>query len=476
MTGFDGFTKQMTIDEKIEFWRKVMKYAHARGFEFLLFNWNVFTYGATGKYGITEKADNPATITYMRKAMVKLLETYPDLDGFGVTNGENKSTQEFLWETYGKGMYEYAKANPNRTIRFIHRWHWTTLSNIKKGFDQLLSLPNVLFDMSYKYSIAHMYSVPTPKKMESDNAVQELRTHKLKTWLTLRNDVMYYHNWGDPAYARQYVKGMIDLGDDIFRGFYMGSDGYCPTRSYFSKNSVSKGKLEIQRQWYMYMLWGRLSYNPNTSDDVFQNQMALRYPSVPTKPLFTAWNKVSSCIPKITELIQGSWTIDLLWWLEGCNSKSGFRTIGQFANCKVADGSSLCTIAKSAADSCFGKKSSYQLADELEVDALSALEYAKSIQADANTELGLAINNIKAMAYMTVYYAYKIRGATYLKAKQTENAKNAMGKAYTWWMKYTNKMSEMYTGMDMQRVENLEDWHQYDGAVLKEFTDLGGVK
>jgi hypothetical protein len=177
VTGFDGFTKQMTIDEKIEFWRKVMKYAHNRGFEFLLFNWNVFTYGATGKYGITEKTDNPATITYMRKAMVKLLETYPDLDGFGVTNGENHSTQEFLWETYGKGMYEYAKANPTRKIRFIHRWHWTTLAQIKKGFDQLLSLPNVLFDMSYKYSIAHMYSVPTPKKMESDKAIQELRTH-----------------------------------------------------------------------------------------------------------------------------------------------------------------------------------------------------------------------------------------------------------------------------------------------------------
>jgi hypothetical protein len=224
----------------------------------------------------------------------------------------------------------------------------------------------------------------------------------------------------------------------------------------------------------MYKLWGRLAYNPNTSDDLFKNEMAMRYPTVSSEKLFGAWSNVSSCIPKITELIQGSWTIDLLWWLEGCNRNGGFRTIEEFAKCKVADGSALCSIAKSAADSCFGKKSSYQLADEIEMKAVAALNYANTIPTDANTELAEAINTIKAMSYMTIYYAYKIRGATYLYAKQNEKAKLAMGNAYAWWMKYTDKMSEMYKGMDMQRVQNMEDWHKYDAKVLKEYTDLGG--
>lgn len=475
VTGFDGFTKKMTIDEKIDFWQKVMKYAHDRGFEFLLFNWNVFTYGATWKYGITDKADNPATIAYMRKCMIKLLETYPDLDGFGVTNGENKSTQDFLWETYGKGLYDYAIANPQRKIRFIHRWHWTTLSQIKTKFNQLFSLPNVTFDMSYKYSVAHMYSAPIPGWMAEDKADQELRSNNLKTWLTVRNDEMYYHNWGDPAFARTYINSMLSLGNDIFRGFYMGSDGYCPTREFISKNSVSRGILEVKRQWYMFMLWGRLSYNPNTSDDVFKNYMALKYPSVPTDKLFSAWNKASGCIPKITEIVQGSWTIDLKWWLEGCTSNGGFRTIDHFSKCKVAEGSSLCSISLSAADSCFGKKSSYQLADEIEADAMSSISLINNINADANTELGLAINNIKAMSYMSVYYAYKIRGATFFKAGKIENAKNAMGIAFCWWMNYANIMDSMYKGMDLQRVKNLPDWHAQDQSVFKEFNDLGGV-
>ena len=95
VTGYDGYSKVMSMDEKIDHWRKVMAYAHSRGFDFYLINWNIWTDGATGKYGIIddkEKATtNPATIAYMRKCMTTLLETYSYLDGFGITQGEHMS-------------------------------------------------------------------------------------------------------------------------------------------------------------------------------------------------------------------------------------------------------------------------------------------------------------------------------------------------------------------------------------------------
>jgi hypothetical protein len=254
----------------------------------------------------------------------------------------------------------------------------------------------------------------------------------------------------------------------------MGSDGYCPTKSFFCKDSVSQNILEIKRQWYMTMLWGRLTYNPNTPDMVFQNYMAYKYPAVQSDKLFKAWNQASSSVPKITELIQGTWTIDLLWWLEGCGASGRFRTADEFSKCKVAAGSLLCSIGKTAADSCDGKKSSYQLADEIEADAMSALGLIQNMKADKNSELGVALNNIKAMAYMTIYYAYKIRGATYLAANDKTNAKTTLGKAYCWWMNYTNLMDSMYNGMDMQRVKNMPHWHDFDQFALKEYTDLGG--
>ena len=87
--------KKMTIDQKIEFWRNVMAYAKSRGFTFYLFNWNLFLGTANEKYGMTEGKSgvtNQATITYLRKCMYELLKTYPDLDGFGVTQGEPTRT------------------------------------------------------------------------------------------------------------------------------------------------------------------------------------------------------------------------------------------------------------------------------------------------------------------------------------------------------------------------------------------------
>jgi hypothetical protein len=35
-------------------------------------------------------------------------------------------------------------------------------------------------------------------------------------------------------------------------------------------------------------------------------------------------------------------------------------------------------------------------------------------------------------------------------------------------------MDRMFTGADMLRTQNFEDWHVHDAAVAKEYADLGG--
>ena len=255
----------------------------------------------------------------------------------------------------------------------------------------------------------------------------------------------------------------------------MGSDGFCPTRTFYSKNSVTQGILEVQRQWYTFMLWGRLAYNPAISDTVFEKTLALKFPEVSPAKLFTAWSKASRGLPKVTELIHGTMKLDFQWWPEACQSKNGFITAAMFADAVPGKGSTLCSIAQSAANKCAGGKSSYALADEIETDAMAALALVSNLKATPNTELGVAIDNIKTMSYLTIYYAYKIRGATFLKASDKDKARDALGTACSWWMKYSNLMDAMFTGMKMQRSEDLPDWHFHDKSVLKEFTELGGV-
>ncbi len=81
--------KRMTIEEKIAHWKKVFQHAGDRGIQITLFHWNVFTYGATGKHGITTDQTDPDTIAYLRAAVKELVLNYPSITAIGVAAGEN---------------------------------------------------------------------------------------------------------------------------------------------------------------------------------------------------------------------------------------------------------------------------------------------------------------------------------------------------------------------------------------------------
>lgn len=480
--GFNGFTKTMSIDEKIAFWKKVMLLAKNRGFEFYIYNWNIYTYGATGKYGIDNNPANPNTIKYMRKCMTQLLETYPDLTGFGITAGENmvplsnKEEADWTWATYGQGVLDFAKAHPERKVTFIHRYHDAGGAEVATNFKPLLDLSNVQFDFSFKYAVAHIYSATKPEWILTRNGdvPAQLIDLDLKTWIELRNDSFYYLHWGDPGFVKEYLGGFPEK-ERTFRGFFMGSDGITPTYVFTSKADWAKGKLEMKRTWYTWMLWGRLGYNPNLSDDFFQDVMHFKYPEIESTTLFFAWSEASKSIPLFTEVIQGTLISDFKWYPERCMSRNnGFVTIEQMAVAVPPPGSNVCSIAETAANKCGEKKSTYKVADDIEIHAKKALNTIGNMKVDLNTELGTNIANIKAMSYLGLYFAEKLRASTYNLASIKEKAKDALGKATSYWMQYSSLMFDMYTGQDLQRTNPIKDWHELDAVVLDEYIKLGG--
>ena len=186
------------MEDKIRFWREVMRYAHERGIEVYIFTWNIFVWGADGKYGITVSQSNPITIDYFRKSVREMLLTYPLLAGFGITAGENMqnlrgelSNEAWLWKTYGEGIRDVKKLQPERSIRMIHRFHQTNFKAIMAAWKDY---PDT-FDFSYKYSVAHMYSSPAPPFFKP--VLAEVPAN-LRTWMTVRNDDIYSFRWGDP--------------------------------------------------------------------------------------------------------------------------------------------------------------------------------------------------------------------------------------------------------------------------------------
>ncbi|HBY58945.1 MAG TPA: carbohydrate-binding family 6 protein, partial [Solibacterales bacterium] len=322
--------KKMTIEEKIAFWREVMRYAHSRGVEVYWITWNIFTFGAEGKYGITHEQDNAKTIAYFRASVRELVLTYPDLDGIGITAGEqmkegagNQAKEEWLWKTYGEGLMDAKQLAPERKVRLIHRFHMTGLDDIAAAFRNY-SDP---FDVSFKYSIAHMYSSTRPPFIAA--ALPHLGPQR-RTWLTVRDDDIHSFRWADSTFAREYIRNMP--GSDKVAGFYMGPDGYNWGREAMSLRPEAPRQLVMKKKWFSFLLWGRLSFDPALPEEQLDRIMAHRFPQVPVERLKQGWAAASRVFPEITKFFWGD--IDLRWFPEACLSHprfhKGFYTVQHF--------------------------------------------------------------------------------------------------------------------------------------------------
>jgi len=118
--------------------------------------------------------DNPITIDYFRKSVAATLLTYPRLAGIGITAGENMqnpkgefSRENWLFDTYGKGIEDVKKLQPDRPISSSIGMNQANLLDIVSGWRQYAGP----FELSYKYSAAHMYSSQVPHSPRETSSI-----------------------------------------------------------------------------------------------------------------------------------------------------------------------------------------------------------------------------------------------------------------------------------------------------------------
>ncbi|TWU30692.1 hypothetical protein Poly41_65970 [Novipirellula artificiosorum] len=411
--------KRMTIDEKIEFWRWVMQQAADRGITIYVFTWNVFTFGAEGKHGITNDMGNEITKKYFRATIREMVKTYPLLGGMGITAGEgmphdmdSKVKEAWLWDTYGEGVRDALKSEPQREFNMIHRFHWTAQSDILDAFKDY---PGT-FDFSFKYSVAHMYSITKPPFIQP---LLENIAPGRRTWLTVRNDDIYSFRFGDPAYIREYVLNMPP--QDKMAGFYMGPDGYCWGRDFLERNpTTGKRPLVMEKQWYSFMLVGRLAYDPSLPDSHFERALASRHPDVSSEQLFRALQGASQVMPLTTRFFWGD--IDLKWYPEAClchrlSKGQGFYTVKHFMEGSAMPGASVLCIrdwrARLNARQPMTETTPLEIATALDgaaAETFAAIAELRNTARD-DRELQKTIHDCEALGWLGNYYAAKIRGA-----------------------------------------------------------------
>ncbi|MBN2522661.1 MAG: hypothetical protein JXB24_05270 [Bacteroidales bacterium] len=483
--------KKMTIDEKIDFWRKVMAYGKQRNVKFYIVTWNIFVYGVDDKYGITDKLDNPVTTDYFRKSVKQMVLTYPDLAGIGLTTGENMydytatQKEEWAYATYGEGLLDALKEQPERKIDFIHRQHQTKANEISEIFKEIINNKKINFLFSFKYAQAHVYS--SVNQVFHQDFVKDIQSENHKTLWTLRNDDVFYFRWGAPDFVRDFIK---NIPYDVTEGYYYGSDQYVWGRDFLSKNIKGKGQLEIEKHWYQWMCWGRLGYNPNMGNDRFVDIIQSRFPSVNAQEMFNAWQCASMIYPLVTGFHWGA--LDFQWYIESGQSQpsvsktpSGYHDLTNFINLKPHEGTGYISIPDYV--KAFLSKSDIagitplQVADDIIKYSDIALNWADKQSLANSRELKVTIDDIKTMAWLGKYFAHKIKAATYLaifretlqkewQSKTIEELNNSAG----FWRHYaTLGLSNYYNPLWTNRVGYV-DWKENFKWAIYEVTSNGG--
>ena len=431
--------KKISIQEKIAFWREVMEYGHDRGIEFHIITWNIFVWAADGQYGITNSVDNEVTIDYLRKSVRCLFETYPLLAGIGVTAGEHMKglspdeKEQWLWKTYGLGVMDAKKALPDRPIRFIHRYWMSKIPEITKHFDGFDE--DVEFNFSFKYAKARLYANTDPGFVDN---ILSTAPEGTKWWWNLRNDDIFYFRWGDADYVREFIHRLPPA--EQTEGFHMGSDGYVWGREFVSTEPDSPRQLEIEKHWYNFMLWGRLGYAPNLSNEFFEKAMQQRFPGKPTQKLQEVWARASKIIPAVNREHWHNW--DFEWAVEACSGSKRYHAI---------------------TDECW-KPGGLTAANEIQGHAsfvLKELPNLQKIKGDKTWQCTLG--DIEAMAHLGNYYAEKIRAAD----NKENNPKQAivhLKRALKYWEEYAEIGQKQYKSQLLSRA-GWADWQQgYENA------------
>jgi hypothetical protein len=450
--------KKITIEEKIKFWQDVMQYGKDRGITFYLFTWNIFVHGADGIYGITDDQDNDQTIAYFRASTREMIKTYPLLAGIGITAGEHMqnltgeySNENWLWLTYGLGVADALKSEPDRKFRLTHRFHMSSQSEILNAWKDF---PGD-FDFSFKYLYAHMYS--DTKSVFIQPALEQLAPNT-KMWLELRNDDIYSFRWGDPVFAREFVRNLPP--ENKFAGYFMGPDGYCWGREFLSTEPETPRQLVMKKQWFSFMIWGRLSFDPNIPDEHFQKVLAARFPEVPADKMYQASCEASKIFPEITRFFWGD--IDVKWFPEACVTRGTFYTVKDFIMQGTMPGTDNINIKiwrglKLSGNEIIGN-TPLDVAASLQNYAKTTLNLVDELRKipSENKELRLTLGDYEAFAHLGNYYAEKILGAsnlalydtTNIVAQQTEAIVH-LEKALEHWEKY----SAIYTKQNVQPVQ-----------------------
>lgn len=492
------------------FWSGLFKMARERGIETYIVNWNIFVSPEfAAHYKVAEYSKEGAFFTdgdtsaivkrYTRECVTQLINEYPDLTGLGVTLGEGmgamtpRQREEWLLETIIQGARD-----SNRKIKFIHRVPLSADKGSGGSTDKRVEVltRETLDTLScfeqpiwteLKFNWSHAHSSPKLIKVHggplTDTYWNPEPTNYKINWM-MRNEDFFILRWGQSDFIRQHIK---KNGHPYVGGYYIGSECYYPAVDYFTKMPDFPWQYAFERQWLFYKQWGRLLYNPDTPEQVFEQSFTQKY-NTDGKIINQATNLVGIVPLQIATFYNATW--DFTLYSEGFLGLRGHKdgpdliTVEDLIKTTPLDPDYLSipeyvALRKQNMKTPTGKTDPLRLADMLEANCHEALTMIQNTDNHGNIGLTYELIDIRVWANLGLYFADKLRAGVALHASRSNlapteapRAADYMIDAVAKWENIVQITRPAYKAVPLTHLNNSADhyfhWAKYENKVQAE--------
>ncbi len=437
-----------------EFWHALFSMAQRRNIDTYILNWNIVVSEAMAdNYDVNRRNDTSDRVRkYTRECVTQTINEYPKLTGLGVTLADwmdgmsAREREDWIQATFVEGI----KA-ADREARFIHRSVLTAspkeLRRVidEAEFDKPVWVP-VKFNWSHGHSTPDLALTHGYTSGRIDKGYWHPKPTNYKIIWTVRNEDFFILRWGQPDFIRKHI---AQNGRDYVGGYMVGSEGYIPAKDYSHKiDNHQAWQYAFQKQWLFYKLWGRLLYNPETPDRVFENAFALRYGEAIAARLFETYQLASRMPLRLASFHAGSW--DFTLYSEGFLAAAGsfglheeaspFISINELIDHKVLDPDFMpipefvAQTHDSETEIEDERVTPIELAEESRNDAQQVLANVKALRQHVGPLTGALeceLDDLEAWGHLSHYFADKLRAGVALHRSREHGGENHRRKALT---------------------------------------------
>jgi hypothetical protein len=427
------------LDDWRSFWKSLFKMARIRGIETYIVNWNIVVSPEFAKeYGAEVHNDlSEEVIKYTRESVTQVINEYEDLTGLGVTLadwmgnwGERKMTptdrEDWIQETFVEGM----KA-ADRKIKFIHR---AVLAGDPMEMRRVINyadLPDRTI-VEVKFNWSHGHSTPMLSLTHSNDRGTIMREfwdpepeNYFIAWM-IRNEDFFVLRWGDHEFIRQHIE---TNHHEYVDGYFVGSEGYIPAMDYSSieDHPHKTWYYAFEKQWLFYYLWGRLTYNPDESDESLAREFQKRYGDIDGLKMLHAYSLASKVPQSLASFYKGTWDFTLYSegfmaaWPNGFDDGlSPFISIEELIRHETLDPrylsiSEYCQLVSDGMPVGEESITPLDLADMLQHQCTKSMNLLGELRAPGNEPaLVSELDDLETWCHLGHYFADKLRAGVYL--------------------------------------------------------------